>query len=72
MPIIQIRMKFQNKKGENMMAKENRPGAPTPGRKDSVKHTAAPYRPLYYIGYGRRMQQEKEKKNAASRIPIVF
>lgn len=34
--------------------------------------TTAPYRPLYYIGYGRRMQQEKEKKNAVSRIPIVF
>ena len=63
MPIIQIWMKFQNKEGENMMTKENRPGAPTPGRKDSVKHTPAPYRPLYYIGYGRRMQQEKEKEN---------
>ena len=63
MPIIQTRMKSQNKKGENMMEEENRPGAPTPGRKDSDKHTPAPYRPLYYIGYGRRMQQEKEKEN---------
>lgn len=72
MPIIQFRMKFQNKKGENMMTKENRPGAPTPGRENTAKHPAVPYRPLYYIGYGRRMQQEKEKKNAVSRIPIVF
>lgn len=72
MPIIQFRMKFQNNKGENMMRKENRPGAPTPGRENTAKHPAVPYRPLYYIGYGRRMQQEKEKKNAVSRIPIVF
>ena len=72
MPIIQFRMKFQNKKGKNMMAKENRPSGPTLGRENTVKHTTVPYRPLYYIGYGRRMQQEKEKKNAVSRIPIVF
>lgn len=72
MPIIQIQMKFQNKKGENMMTKESRPGVGAPGRENTVKHTTAPYRPLHYIGYGRRMQQEKEKKNAASRIPIVF
>ena len=51
MPIIQIQMKFQNKKGENMMKKENRPGAPTPGRKDSVKHTPAPYRLLTYLDW---------------------
>ena len=63
MPIIQFQMKFQNKEGENMLTKENRPGVGAPGRENTVKHPTVPYRPLYYIGYGRRMQQEKEKEN---------
>ena len=64
MPIIQIRMKKLEKRNKNMIVKKKASECcNTQTLSNRTSTTTAPYRPLYYIGYGRRMQQEKEKEN---------